>query len=118
MKRIPPEELPYTVASVDIVAELPELVVSVLTLAVGQDIPWHYHSEVTDTFFCLSGCVSIRHDADKEIRLGPGESCEIPPGMPHRVAGSNNEGCRFLIVQGIGKYDFVPVQAPWDGRHS
>jgi hypothetical protein len=28
--------------------------------------------------------------------------------MPHYVSGKNGGACRFLIVQGVGKYDFVP----------
>jgi len=27
----------------------------VLTLAAGQNIPWHYHSSITDAFVCLTG---------------------------------------------------------------
>lgn len=36
-----------------VLADTPTLRVSELTLAAGQAVPWHYHSEITDTF-CVS----------------------------------------------------------------
>jgi hypothetical protein len=27
---------------------------------------------------------------------------------PHRVSGTDGDRCKFLIIQGIGRYDFVP----------
>ena len=45
----------YPLAGREIVAEGADLRVSVLTLAAGQEVPWHYHNEVTDSFVCLKG---------------------------------------------------------------
>ena len=112
MKRISTDDLPYDVASVDVVAELPELRVSVLTLSPGQEVPWHYHPRVTDSFFCLSGSVSIEHGVGGRAELEPGESYQVPARTPHRVRGAEGVACRFLIVQGIGAYDFVPTERP------
>ena len=112
MKRVPSAELPYEVESVDIVAELPDLVVSEMVLASGQEVPWHLHSNVTDTFYGLSGCTSIRYGKDGEVLLHPGESIAVPARTPHRVACSGGESSRFVIVQGIGSYDFIPCRAP------
>jgi hypothetical protein len=33
----------------------------------------------------------------------------VPPKTAHYVRGENDGPCRFLIVQGVGVYDFVPV---------
>ena len=41
-------ERPYTVEASEMVAETPELRMVVLTLASGQEVPWHWHSEVAD----------------------------------------------------------------------
>jgi len=112
MKRIPSEQLPYKVDAVDIVAELPELIVSEITLSPGQEVPWHYHNRVTDTFYCLSGCTAIRFGDSSAAKLRPGESVSVPSNTPHQVECEGNESCRFLIVQGIGEYDFVPTQTP------
>lgn len=112
MKRIPPDELPYKVDAVDIIAELPELVVSEITMSPGQEVPWHYHNNVADTFYCLSGCTLIRHGDSGEAKLKPGESISVPSCTPHQVECEGDESCRLLIIQGIGEYDFVPTQVP------
>ena len=81
----------------------------VLTLAAGQCVPWHLHSEITDTFFCLDGPMLVQHPEGREVELVPGERHVVPPGTPHRVSGKAGGRCRFAIVQGIGRYDFIPV---------
>ena len=111
-KRIPSDDLPYDVDAVDIVAELPELIVSEITLAPGQEVPWHLHSRVNDVFYGLSGCTAIRIGNREKSRLKPGESITVPARTPHQVECDGDEACRFLIVQGIGEYDFVPTRGP------
>ena len=112
MKRIPPGELPYEVEAVDIVIELPDLVISEITLSPGQKVPWHYHNKVTDIFYCLSGCTFIRHGESAEARLQPGESISVPPRTPHQVECAVDASYRFLIIQGLGEYDYVPAGPP------
>ena len=45
----------YEIAHRELVAEGADLRVQVLTLAAGQSVPWHYHSEITDSIVCLEG---------------------------------------------------------------
>jgi len=42
-------------------------------------------------------------------RLLPGERCAVPPKTAHYVHGEADGACRFLIVQGVGVYDFIAV---------
>ena len=92
------------------IAEAPNLRVRRLRLAPGQCVPWHYHSHVTDTFFCMEGPMRVRaRDPDEEHLLQPGESCSVAPLRPHQVEGLDGGGCRFLIVQGVGVYDYIAV---------
>jgi hypothetical protein len=42
-------------------------------------------------------------------RLLPSERCAVPPKTAHYVHGEADGPCKFLIVQGVGVYDFVPV---------
>ena len=107
--------LPFTVDAGETVAELPDLLVSEITIAPGQEVPWHYHSNVTDTFYCLSGCTSVRYGVTGHATLSPGESVAVAAGTPHQVSSGADSTCRFLIVQGIGTYDFVPTAQP-EGR--
>lgn len=100
----------YDVDSFDVVSEVPNLRVIVIALSYGQDVPWHYHTNITDSFFCLEGPVVIEYGTRGEsVKLNSGDRYEIPPGTPHRTSGVDRGPCKFLIVQGIGEYDFIPT---------
>ena len=105
-----PETRTYDVEHLETVAGTGDLRVRLYTLAAGQEVPWHYHSHITDTFFCLEGTLSIetRAPADRHV-LSVGESRAVPPNTAHRVTGHKGSRVRFLIVQGVGTYDFCPV---------
>jgi quercetin dioxygenase-like cupin family protein len=103
---------PYAVARHEIWAETPELRMVVLTLAAGQEVPWHWHSNVSDTFFCMAGPMVIETRAPREIiELHPGETHVVPAKRAHRVAGKGGGPCKFGVLQGVGTYDFNPVGA-------
>jgi quercetin dioxygenase-like cupin family protein len=100
----------YELADREVVAEGAGLRVQVLTLAAGQCIPWHYHSEITDAFVCLEGPMVVETRVPRnEYLLTPGQRCAVPPKTAHYVHGKSNGPCKCLIVQGVGVYDFVPV---------
>ena len=100
----------YEIAGEEVVAEGADLRVHVLTLAEGQSIPWHYHSEISDQFVCLDGPMVVETRAPrKAYELATGERCAVPPMTAHHVHGKDGGSCRFLIVQGVGVYDFTPV---------
>ena len=105
-----PDARPYVIERREVVAETDTLRVGILTLAAGQEVPWHYHSQVTDTFYCLEGVLSVETCAPNARHLlKVGESCAVPQMTAHRVTGHHGSRARFLIVQGIGTYDFCPV---------
>jgi quercetin dioxygenase-like cupin family protein len=100
----------YPIAGREIVAEGADLRVQVLTLDRGQCVPWHYHSEITDSFVCLEGAVVVETRAPRAMhRLTPGQRCAVPPKTAHYVHGEGDDACKFLVIQGVGVYDFVPV---------
>lgn len=105
-----PEDLPYRIQGRKLIAETPDLRVQILTLGEGEEIPWHYHSEVSDSFVCLEGPMLVETRAPRhDYLLAPGEDCEVPAHTAHRVSGADGGACRFVIVQGIGAHDFIPV---------
>ena len=105
-----PEARPYVIEHREVVARTEALRVSILTLAEGQEVPWHHHSQVTDTFYCLEGVLSVEtRTPNAHHRLEVGESCAVPPMTAHRVTGRDGSRARFLIVQGIGTYDYCPA---------
>ncbi len=106
-----PDKLPYDVEHWEVVSQVSDLRVAVFTLAAGQCVPWHIHTQVSDTFFCLEGPMVVEHRGDlKSVELAVGERHVVPPNTPHQVSGKDGGRCRFVIIQGIGTYDFVPIE--------
>lgn len=96
-----------------VLAETPELRMVLVTLAEGQEVPWHMHSAVTDTFFCMEGPMVVEARRPREeFELVPGGTCTVAAGRPHRVSGQGGGPCRFGVLQGVGPYDFKPVERP------
>lgn len=100
----------YRIEGRQMIAETPELRVQILTLAAGEEVPWHYHTDITDSFVCLDGPMLVETRAPRHDHLlAAGESCEVPARTAHRVSGDGGGACRFVIVQGIGTYDYIPI---------
>jgi len=79
-------------------------------LRAAQKVPWHYHTNVQDTFYVLEGRLRIfLRDPKEEVRLAPGETYSVRSGRPHLVTNSGDSTATFLVLQGIGEYDFVPL---------
>jgi mannose-6-phosphate isomerase-like protein (cupin superfamily) len=107
---------PYAVAAIETVAATADLKVRHFTLGVGETIPWHFHSAVTDWYFCLEGRVRVETRAPRDTaRITAGQSCTVPVKTAHRVANDGETPCRFLLVQGVGPYDFQAVGMTPDG---
>jgi quercetin dioxygenase-like cupin family protein len=45
----------------------------------------------------------------EEVRLGPGETYSVKPRRPHLVTNAGESSATFLLLQGIGEYDYVPL---------
>jgi quercetin dioxygenase-like cupin family protein len=100
----------YQVKNVENVVVGTDIQVRVFTLADGDVIPWHYHSESTDHYFVLRGQVTIEtHNPDDRHRLSVGERFKILPGTAHRISNESTSECQFLLVQGVGRYDWRRV---------
>jgi quercetin dioxygenase-like cupin family protein len=92
-------------------AEVPGLRVRLLSLAPGQSVPWHLHRNITDTFFCRRGPLRVltRNPAAEHV-LNAGDMLEVLADTPHFVEGVDSRGCSFMIVQGVGEYDYVELE--------
>lgn len=100
---------PYTIADKLPIVATPDVKVTLMTYAPGQEVPWHTHTTVTDATFCLEGNVSLDfRGPDESAALQCGDWREVPPGRAHRVRCLGPGPCRVLLVQGVGAYDFVP----------
>ena len=84
--------------------------ISELQISPTQKVPWHYHTHVQDTFYVIEGCIRIFLQGPKEgITLKPGETYSVAPRRPHLVTNGVDGSATFLVLQGIGEYDFVPL---------
>jgi mannose-6-phosphate isomerase-like protein (cupin superfamily) len=81
-----------------------------LQISPTQKVPWHCHSNVKDTFYVLSGKLRIfLRDPKEEVQLGPSETYTVRPKRPHLVTNGGDSSAVFLVLQGVGEYDFVPL---------
>jgi mannose-6-phosphate isomerase-like protein (cupin superfamily) len=104
----------YSVKDAETVAAGKDVRVRLFTLAPGEVIPWHFHSAIADEFFVLDGelTVETRTPADRRV-LSVGERYRVNARHPHQTSNCGAKDCRFLIVQGVGHYDFKKLaQAP------
>ena len=101
---------PYKVRAIHVVAKGVDVLVREYTLDPGEAIPWHRHSEVSDYYYGLEGIVMIetRNPAGRH-EIGVGQSATVTPPTVHHLSNPSTQPCRFLLVQGVGKYDFVKV---------
>jgi quercetin dioxygenase-like cupin family protein len=78
------------------------------TLNPGDSHPWHYHTEVTDRVYCLEGliAVDIRQPSESRV-LRPGDSSEVAQRIVHHVSNAGDGTSRYLLVQALGKYDYI-----------
>lgn len=98
------------IAGIETVMEGADMRASILTLAAGECVPWHYHSTITDSFVCLEGPMVVETRAPRAQHvLRPGERCVVPPKTAHYVHGEADGPCRFMVLQGVGEYDNVLV---------
>lgn len=91
-------------------AARPGFRISELQISKTQKVPWHFHSNVQDTFYVLNGNLTLYlREPKEEVKLGPGETYSVKPRRPHLVTNGGDTSATFLVLQGIGEYDFVPL---------
>ncbi len=94
-------------------AERPGFWITELQISPTQQVPWHYHTSTQDTFYVLEGRLRLSlRDPKAEIRLAPGETYTVRPGRAHLVTNPGKTSAVFLVLQGIGEYDYVPLTRP------
>lgn len=91
-------------------AERPGFRISELQLSPTQTVPWHFHTNIADTFYVLEGEMRLfLQNPKEEVRLRPGETYIAAAKRPHLVTNAGESSLTFLIMQGIGEYDYVPL---------
>ena len=91
-------------------AERPGFRISELQIGPTQQVPWHFHTSIQDTFYVLEGELRLfLRDPKESVDLRPGETFAVRPGRPHLVTNAGQTSAVFLVLQGIGPYDYVDL---------
>jgi mannose-6-phosphate isomerase-like protein (cupin superfamily) len=91
-------------------AARPGFHITELQISPTQQVPWHYHTQVQDTFYVLEGRLRLFMREPKEhVDLGPGETYTVRAGRAHLVTNAGAVSATFLVLQGLGEYDYVPL---------
>ena len=95
----------------EVILETGNVRVRILVLEGREATAWHFHSEVTDRMLCLQGSIAVEYQNPcKSIELVCGERCEVAVSRVHRVVNTSPETAKYLLVQGVGRYDFHTVE--------
>ena len=91
-------------------AARPGFRITELRLSGKQKVPWHYHNNIADTFYVLEGALRIfLQEPKQEVNLKPGDTFTAAARRPHLVTNGGSVPVTFLVLQGMGEYDFVPL---------
>ena len=91
----------------EVIAQTDTIRIRTMMLSPREISDWHYHTQVTDHIFCLTGTILVRmRNPEKEVRLTPGERCIVEIQRIHQVENLEDFEASYLLIQGIGKYDF------------
>ena len=95
----------------EVILETGSVRVRILVLDAREATAWHFHSEVTDRMLCLQGSIAVEYqDPRQSVELVCGERCEVAVTRVHRVVNVSPETAKYLLVQGVGRYDFNVVE--------
>ena len=85
---------------------------SELQIGPAQQVTWHSHTNIGDTFYVLAGRIRVwLRDPAERIEPSPGQSWgPVAPGRPHQVTNVGGGSATFLVLRGIGDYDYVPAE--------
>ena len=101
-----------SVRKLEVVDERDGVKITRIILEPGEEVPWHHHTEVTDTFYPVVGPLTIETKApDGAVEISSGDVFQTEVGQPHRVSNGSRHQVQFLLIQGGGAFDFVAMDA-------
>lgn len=86
----------------EVILNKPGYKVKQITVEPGHQLSYQTHAKRQEHWVVVKGEGLVILDG-KEIGLKPGESIDVPVGMPHRAVNQGNEPFIFIEVQ-LGSY--------------
>ena len=101
----------YNVKKVEAIVVGIDVQARLFTLAPADVIPWHHHSACTDYYFVLRGELRIEtRNPDGRHLVRAGGRHQLTPRTIHRISNAQDEDCEFLLIQGVGKPDWIKAK--------
>jgi mannose-6-phosphate isomerase-like protein (cupin superfamily) len=66
--------------------------------------PPHRHARTTETFYCVSGTLTLRLDGCT-VDLRPGEAAVVPPGVAHAFGNRGESPATMLVYMTPGGFE-------------
>ena len=101
--------LPYDPQKTEVIFQTHGLRVAEITLAPHSQTPRHTHSAVEEVCYCLEGQLTIEAAGEPTGVLTAGGRRRFPAGSEHQLFNRADAPCRFLLIHGVGPFDFTPV---------
>ncbi len=80
-------------------AARPGFRITELQLSATQKVPWHTHTNVSDTFYVLEGQMRLfLQDPKEEVNLKPGEVYVVKPTRPHEECSARVPIARSMNI--------------------
>jgi quercetin dioxygenase-like cupin family protein len=98
---------PYRPQAVELIVDTPDVRVAEITLAPHTDTPPHAHTAVAEVCYCLEGELSCEAEGEEPVVLRAGQKRTFAAGSDHRLRNPGGAPCRFLLIHGVGRFDFV-----------
>jgi quercetin dioxygenase-like cupin family protein len=100
----------YEVERRALYGDRPGFRISELQISPTQKVPWHLHNNIDDTFYVIAGKIRLfLREPDEDLPLAPGDSYRVKAGRAHLVTNDGDTSATFVVLQGIGEYDYVPL---------
>ena len=76
----------------------------------GEGLEPPLRGRAAGAFYVLQGRLRLfLREPKEEVRLGPGETYTVRARRPHLVTNGGDGSAVFLVLQGLGEYDYVPL---------
>jgi mannose-6-phosphate isomerase-like protein (cupin superfamily) len=90
--------------------ETPTFRVTEFQASAGQESPWHFHTRISDLFYVVQGRMEVLLASPREVvELGGGQCYQVAAGRTHKFRVVGDEKVSYLLVQGVGEFDFIPA---------
>src|SRR4051812_43121334 len=100
---------PYQPQSVELIVDTPDARVAEIMLAPHTSTPPHEHTDVEEVCYCLEGELTCEAEGEPPVVLRSGQKVRFAAGVDHRLSNRGEVPCRFLLVHGVGRFNFVPT---------